>query len=284
MPLHVSSTCAHLQEVRIALNSLWYHHTYRCDDTRGCVMQFWPPDDEHTCSKHVEAWNKLIVKQTFCTSSWLITEINILRCTVSKTSKSRLFVSVKLLSLLTYRSACLFWLVYSLFSDAAGNSRDLIWRSTQKFDTGNWWKARTHRGQYSGFPGRDSIFPPPKYIKSRIAWVSLTDITYLLTYLLTPWCRVHLGNLTGLQLVKKFPAFHGTRRFITALTSVRRLSLSWASPIQTIYPHPTSWRSILILSTHLRLGLPSGLLPSGFSSKTLYTPSSHPYAPHAQPI
>jgi hypothetical protein len=27
---------------------------------------------------------------------------------------------------------------------------------------------------------------------------------------------------------------------------------------------PTSWRSILILSTHLRLGLPSGLFPSGF--------------------
>ena len=66
---------------------IWYHHTYRCDDTRGCVMQFWPPDDEHMCSKHVEAWNKLIVKQKFCVSSWLITEINILRCTVSKTSK-----------------------------------------------------------------------------------------------------------------------------------------------------------------------------------------------------
>jgi len=40
--------------------------------------------------------------------------------------------------------------------------------------------------------------------------------------------------------------------------SVRHLSLSWASPIQSIYPHPTSWRSILILSTHPRLGLPSG--------------------------
>jgi len=26
-------------------------------------MQFWPPDDEHMCSKHVEAWKKLIVKQ-----------------------------------------------------------------------------------------------------------------------------------------------------------------------------------------------------------------------------
>ena len=67
MPLQVSSTCAHHQEVKIALQSLWYHHTYRwlssmqehmllhtrrssthsdinelatykCDDTRGCVM------------------------------------------------------------------------------------------------------------------------------------------------------------------------------------------------------------------------------------------------------
>ena len=114
--------------------------------------------------------------------------------------------------------------------------------------------------------------------------IRLNLLTQLLTYLLTPWCRVLLEKLTGLQLVKKFPAFHGTRRFITALTSVRQLSLSWASPIQSIYPHPTSWRSILILSTHLRLGLPSGLLPSSFPTKTLYTPSPHPYAPHAQSI
>ena len=97
-----------------------------------------------------------------------------------------------------------------------------------------------------------------------------------LTYLLTPWCRVILEKLTGLQLVKKFTAFHGTRRFITALTSVRHLSLSWASPIQSIYPHPTSWRSVLILSTHLRLRFPSGLIPSGFLTKTLYTPLSLP--------
>ena len=40
-------------------------------------MQFWPPDDEHMCSKHVEAWNKLIVKLKFGASSWLITEINV---------------------------------------------------------------------------------------------------------------------------------------------------------------------------------------------------------------
>ena len=27
MPLHVSSTCAHRQEAKIVLYSLWYHHT-----------------------------------------------------------------------------------------------------------------------------------------------------------------------------------------------------------------------------------------------------------------
>jgi len=98
-----------------------------------------------------------------------------------------------------------------------------------------------------------------------------------------PRCRVLLQKLTGLLLVKKSPSFHGIRRFITALTSVRHLSLSWASPVQSIYPHPTSWRSILILSTHLRIGHPSGLFPSGFPTKTLYTPFPHSYAPHAQP-
>ena len=96
------------------------------------------------------------------------------------------------------------------------------------------------------------------------------------SFLLTQWCRVLLEKLSGLQLVKKFPTFHGTRRFITALTSVRQLSLSWVSPIQSIHPHPTSWRSILILTTHLRLGLPSGLLPSDFPSKTLYIHLSSP--------
>ena len=88
--------------------------------------------------------------------------------------------------------------------------------------------------------------------------VGSQTLTFLI-YLLTPWCRVPLEKLTGLQIVKKFPAFHGTRRFITALTSLRHLSLFWSSPIQSIYPHPTSCRSILILSTHLLLGLPSGL-------------------------
>ena len=56
-------------------------------------------------------------------------------------------------------------------------------------------------------------------------------------YLLTPWSRVILEKLTGLQLVNKFPAFHGTRRFITALTSVRHLSLSCGPAQSSPYTH-----------------------------------------------
>jgi hypothetical protein len=40
------------------------------------------------------------------------------------------------------------------------------------------------------------------------------------------------------QLTKKFPAFYGTRRFFTVLTSARHLSLSWANSIQS--PRPPS--------------------------------------------
>jgi len=47
-------------------------HTYRCDDTRGCVMQFWPPDDEHMCSKNVEAWNK-----TYCETNFVHGQQNV---------------------------------------------------------------------------------------------------------------------------------------------------------------------------------------------------------------
>ena len=96
-------------------------------------------------------------------------------------------------------------------------------------------------------------------------------IAYLPTYLLTPWSRVLVERLTVYQLVKKFPAFYGTRRLITTFTSARHLSLSRASSIQSIPLCPTSWRSIFIWTSHLRLGLPSGLFPSYFPTKTLYT-------------
>jgi hypothetical protein len=51
-------------------------------------------------------------------------------------------------------------------------------------------------------------------------------LTYSLTHSLTPWKRVLLEKLTGFQLVKKFPAIYGNRKFITAFTSARHLSPS----------------------------------------------------------
>jgi len=92
------------------------------------------------------------------------------------------------------------------------------------------------------------------------------------TYLITPWSTVLLDKLTGSQLAKKYPAIYGTRTFITAVTRAHNLSLFWASSFQYILPHLTSWRSSLISSSHLRLGLSSGVFPSDFPTKSLYTP------------
>jgi hypothetical protein len=92
-------------------------------------------------------------------------------------------------------------------------------------------------------------------------------LTYLHTYLLTPWSRVLLEKLTGFAASQEIPRIYGTRKFITVPTSARQLSLSWARSIQYPQSPPTSWRSILILSFHLCLGLPNGLLPSGFPNK-----------------
>jgi hypothetical protein len=88
----------------------------------------------------------------------------------------------------------------------------------------------------------------------------------LFTHSLTPWSRVLLKKLTGSQLVKKFSAFYG---------SARHLSLPWTSWIQSMPPYPISWRSILILSSNLRLVLPIGLLPLGFPTNTLRTHLPH---------
>jgi len=92
----------------------------------------------------------------------------------------------------------------------------------------------------------------------------------------TPCSRVLLEKLTGSQLAKKNPAFYGTRNFITAFTRPHHLSLPLASAIQSMPPLPTSWRYVLILPSHLQLGHPSALFPSGFLTKILYTPLLSP--------
>jgi hypothetical protein len=49
------------------------------------------------------------------------------------------------------------------------------------------------------------------------------------------------------------------------------LSLCWASSIQSMPPHPTSWRSTLILSSHLRWVSKVVCCPQVFPPKPVYT-------------
>jgi len=73
----VRALCAHHQEVKIVLYSIGYRHscrwpsgaqfekelvsfdpvhrtaTYSCDDTRCCIIQFLPPDDEHNSARNM---------------------------------------------------------------------------------------------------------------------------------------------------------------------------------------------------------------------------------------
>ena len=56
---------------------------------------------------------------------------------------------------------------------------------------------------------------------------------------------------------------YGTRRFNAAFT--------WAELTQFFVWRPISLRSYLILSSHLRLGLPKGLFPVGLTDKILKT-------------
>jgi hypothetical protein len=82
----------------------------------------------------------------------------------------------------------------------------------------------------------------------------LTDLTYLFTYftyLLTPPSRVLLEKLNFSHLVKKYPTFYGTRKFITTFTSAHHLFLSRTSSILFMRP-PCHF-----LNIHLNIIFPS---------------------------
>jgi hypothetical protein len=85
------------------------------------------------------------------------------------------------------------------------------------------------------------------------------------------------------QLFNNVPTFYRLRRFITVLTRALQWFLSWARSIRSIPRHYISLRFILILSTRLHLGLPSGLLPSGFPTNILYVCFFFPCALHTCP-
>jgi hypothetical protein len=99
--------------------------------------------------------------------------------------------------------------------------------------------------------------------------------TYMFTYLLTPWSRVLLHKLTGSNIVK-FPAFYRTRRFITAFTNARHLSLSSVRSIQSRSPSH-------FLKIHLNIILPSKPGPSK-RSLSLRFPHQNPLYTLFSPI
>jgi hypothetical protein len=96
-------------------------------------------------------------------------------------------------------------------------------------------------------------------------------LTYLLTYLFTYLLQgaEYLKSWLSLSLSKKYCFLYGTLKFITVFTKARHWTPSWASWIQFAPSIPVSQRSSLMLSSHLRLGLPSGLLRSVLPTKTL---------------
>ena len=89
------------------------------------------------------------------------------------------------------------------------------------------------------------------------------------------WQSFFLANLTGCQS-RNSPLF--TEPEVSIPHSQVPAICPCSEPEQSSpCPHSTSWISTLILSSHLRLGLPSGLFPSGFPTKTLYTPRLSPH-------
>jgi len=79
------------------------------------------------------------------------------------------------------------------------------------------------------------------------------------------WEATQFAASQGIPLILWNPKVH--YRMHNNLPPVPILSQN--NPVYT--PRHTSWKSILILSTHLRLGLPNGLFPSGFPTEPLYT-------------
>jgi hypothetical protein len=84
----------------------------------------------------------------------------------------------------------------------------------------------------NGYQGGSSVF------LVSLLFVSIEIILLMITKL-TSWSWTLLEKQTIVQLLKNFPAFYGTRRFVTVFIRVLHRPLSWARSVQSIPPHPT---------------------------------------------
>jgi hypothetical protein len=142
----------------------------------------------------------------------------------------------------------------------------------------NRWQCNSTRCPFYHVPERGSFIVHTACIRRDIPW----QLPCFRDNKLAPWNGVLLEKLLTPQLIKNFLAFYGTRTLISLFTRAYHFSLYWVRSIQFI-PYPTFWRSNL-LSSHLRVGLISGLFPWDFPTKTLFATVLFPCVLHIQPI
>ena len=121
---------------------------------------------------------------------------------------------------------------------------------------------------------RNSIIPPPPiFYDTHTHTHPLESPFYTNTYSMEQSPSWEANRFSASQEIPRIlwnPKVH--YRIYNCLPPV--LILSQTDPV--LPSHPTSRRSILIIFSHLCLGLPNGLFPSGFLTKTLYTPLLSP--------
>ena len=146
------------------------------------------------------------------------------------------------------------------------------WRNTPKKKLSELCFSTTNITRSGLVPNPCVRFKVGSHISVHFIWrTPQRMLTVQLSSWLIPWSGVPLEILVFHELFQEFSSFFETWSSITELPTARHLSLSWARANQITPLSPISWKSILILSHRVRLGLLSGTCPSGFSTNSVCT-------------